>query len=231
MAFFKKYYFQLILVFLLIAANWFMLDAMRVEEWYATGIYIYISRVLQFLLGWLPFSVGDLLYTTAIIYIIFTLHKSFKRPILQTLNRLFIVVSIVWLAFHILWGFNYYRTSISEQFNLDRGEVKKEEISAFANYTLTKANLFSNSQPTTHNSQPLPRHGGQAVKPSLFGIIGNYIDLADYKVFAEKYYGPVDKFVTWFYGGFLNLNNQPEGMMSYNRGMVYTMRYLKIKGL
>ncbi len=124
MAFFKKYYFQLILVFLLIAANWFMLDAMRVEEWYATGIYIYISRVLQFLLGWLPFSVGDLLYTTAIIYIIFTLHKSFKRPILQTLNRLFIVVSIVWLAFHILWGFNYYRTSISEQFNLDRGEVK-----------------------------------------------------------------------------------------------------------
>jgi len=328
MAFFKKYYFQLILVFLLIAANWFMLDAMRVEEWYATGIYIYISRVLQFLLGWLPFSVGDLLYTTAIIYIIFTLHKSFKRPILQTLNRLFIVVSIVWLAFHILWGFNYYRTSISEQFNLDRGEVKKEEISAFANYTLTKANLFSNSQPTTHNSQPLPRHGGQAVKPSLFGIIGNYMgyggyynpftgeaqinsympefmlpyisvhemahqkgyakeseanfigyidamesgdsallysanlemflfanralrrfdstmakqnmeklsprikkDLADYKVFAEKYYGPVDKFVTWFYGGFLNLNNQPEGMMSYNRGMVYTMRYLKIKGL
>ena len=52
-------------------------------------------------------------------------------------------------------------------------------------------------------------------------------DLADYKVFAEKYYGPVDKFVTWFYGGFLNLNNQPEGMMSYNRGMVYAMRYLK----
>ena len=51
-------------------------------------------------------------------------------------------------------------------------------------------------------------------------------DLADYKVFAEKYYGPVDKFVTWFYTGFLNFNNQPEGMMSYNRGMVYTMRYL-----
>ncbi|MEY3877775.1 MAG: hypothetical protein RLZZ191_1458, partial [Pseudomonadota bacterium] len=29
-------------------------------------------------------------------------------------------------------------------------------------------------------------------------------------------YGPVDKFVTWFYSGFLNFNNQPEGMMSYN---------------
>ena len=280
-------------------------------------------------------------------YIIFTLHKSFKRPILKTVNRLFKVVSIVWLAFHVLWGFNYYRSSIPEQFNLDRGEVKKEEISAFAAYTLNEANRYStvtgyqltvnsqlstakrqpstaNRQQLTANRQPPIRHGGHAVKPSLFGIIGNYMgyggyynpftgeaqinsympdfmlpyiavhemahqkgyakeseanfigyidamesgdsallysanlemflfanralrrfdstlakknmeklsprikkDLADYKVFAEKYYGPVDKFVTWFYGGFLNLNNQPEGMMSYNKGMLYTMRYLK----
>lgn len=299
-----------------------MLDEQRVEEWYATGVYIYIAKVLQLFLGWLPFSVGDLLYIAAIIYIIFTLHKSFKRPILKTLNRLFKIGSMVWLLFHFLWGFNYYRTSIQEQFNLAKGEVKKEEVVAFTNYTLTQANLYSNPQPITHNSQPSP------VKPSLFGILGNYMgyggyynpftgeaqinshmpdfmlpyiavheaahqkgyakeseanfigyidamnsgdnallyssnlemflyanralrrfdstlakqnmerlsprikkDLADYKVFAEKYYGPVDKFITWFYTGFLNLNNQPEGMMSYNRGMVYAMRYVSRREL
>ena len=299
-----------------------MLDEQRVEEWYATGVYIYIAKVLQLLLGWLPFSVGDVLYIAAIIYIIFTLHKSFKRPILKTLNRLFKIGSMVWLLFHFLWGFNYYRTSIQEQFNLAKGEVKKEEVVAFTNYTLTQANLYSNPQPITHNSQPSP------VKPSLFGILGNYMgyggyynpftgeaqinshmpdfmlpyiavheaahqkgyakeseanfigyidamnsgdsallyssnlemflyanralrrfdstlakqnmerlsprikkDLADYKVFAEKYYGPVDKFITWFYTGFLNLNNQPEGMMSYNRGMVYAMRYVSRREL
>jgi hypothetical protein len=295
-----------------------MMDAERVEEWYATGIYVYISTFLQFLLGWLPFSVGDVLYIAAGLYMILTLHKSFKRSILKTLNRTFKVGSIVWLLFHVLWGFNYYRTSIPEQFNLDRGEVKKEEIVAFTDFTLNEANRYA-----TVNRQPPTRQGGQEVKPSLFGIIGNYMgyggyynpftgeaqiniympafmlpyiavheaahqkgyakeseanfigyidamesgdsallysanlemflfanralrrfdstlakknmeklsprikkDLADYKVFAEKYYGPVDKFVTWFYSGFLNLNNQPEGMMSYNRGMVYTMRYL-----
>lgn len=299
-----------------------MLDEQRVEEWYATGVYIYIAKVLQLFLGWLPFSVGDLLYIAAIIYIIFTLHKSFKRPILKTLNRLFKIGSMVWLLFHFLWGFNYYRTSIQEQFNLAKGEVKKEEVVAFTNYTLTQANLYSNPQPITHNSQPSP------VKPSLFGILGNYMgyggyynpftgeaqinshmpdfmlpyiavheaahqkgyakeseanfigyidamnsgdnallyssnlemflyanralrrfdstlakqnmerlsprikkDLADYKVFAEKYYGPVDKFITWFYTGFLNFNNQPEGMMSYNRGMVYAMRYVSRREL
>jgi hypothetical protein len=297
-----------------------MMDAQRVEEWYATGIYVYLGAALRFLLGWLPFSFGDLLYIAAIVYVIFTLHKSFKRPILKTLDRLFKVGSIVWLTFHFLWGFNYYRTSIPEQFNLETGEVKEEEVVAFADFTLNEAIKYStvSSWPLTVNRQQ------STVKPSLFGILGNYMgyggyynpftgeaqinnympefmlpyiavhevahqkgyakeseanfigyldvinsgdsallysanlemflfanralrrfdstlarqnmerlsprikkDLADYKVFAEKYYGPVDKFVTWFYTGFLNFNNQPEGMMSYNRGMVYTMRYLK----
>lgn len=327
----KKYYLQIILVLLVLSANWFMMDAQRVEKWYSTGIYVYLGAALRFLLGWLPFSFGDLLYIAAIVYVIFTLHKSFKRPILKTLDRLFKVGSIVWLTFHFLWGFNYYRSSIPEQFNLETGEVKQEEIEAFTNYTLTQANLYSNPQsatadrPITHNPpRPTGSQPATPVKPSLFGILGNYMgyggyynpftgeaqinnympefmlpyiavhevahqkgyakeseanfigyldvinsgdsallysanlemflfanralrrfdstlarqnmerlsprikkDLADYKVFAEKYYGPVDKFVTWFYTGFLNFNNQPEGMMSYNRGMVYTMRYLK----
>jgi hypothetical protein len=39
----KKYYFQIILVFLILSANWFMMDAQKVEEWYATGIYVYLG--------------------------------------------------------------------------------------------------------------------------------------------------------------------------------------------
>ncbi|MFN5913494.1 MAG: DUF3810 family protein, partial [Chitinophagaceae bacterium] len=50
-------------------------------------------------------------------------------------------------------------------------------------------------------------------------------DLAEYKAFSEKYVGPIDRFITWFYTGFLRFNNQPEGMRSYNRGMLYALRY------
>jgi len=327
-----------------------MLDEQRVEQWYASGVYPYIAAGMRYLVGWLPISFGDLLYVAAIIYIIVTLRKSFRRSFVTTARRLFNVLSLTWLVFHFLWGFNYYRTSIPDQFKLERGEVRKEEIVAFAEHTLDEVNRFS-------AVNQLTRHGGQAVnsqpatagklttiyanlskhhpnlayhpssfKSSLFGVLGNYMgyggyynpftgeaqindhmpefmlpyiavhevahqlgyakeseanfigylaamhsedsllqysanlemflyanralrrfdstlakqnmerlsprikkDLADYKVFAEKYYGPVDKFVTWFYTGFLNFNNQPEGMMSYNRGMVYTMRYLKKK--
>jgi hypothetical protein len=343
-----------------------MLDEQRVELWYASGVYPYIAAGMRYLLGWLPISFGDVLYISAIVYVLITLRKSFNRPILLTLRRLFTVASIIWLAFHFLWGFNYYRTSIPEQFKLERGEVKKEEIVAFAEYTLREANKLgireqgignrdkgmrkSHNNENNHNNhntennenhlyknliltayQKLSKVHPQltyhpfSFKSSLFGVIGNYMgyggyynpftgeaqindhmpdfmlpyiavhevahqlgyakeseanfigylaamhsgdsvlqysanlemflyanralrrfdstlakqnmeslsprikkDLADYKVFAEKYYGPVDKFVTWFYTGFLNFNNQPEGMMSYNRGMVYAMRYLKL---
>jgi hypothetical protein len=52
-------------------------------------------------------------------------------------------------------------------------------------------------------------------------------DLEDYRTFSATYYGPLDKFTTWFYTRFLQFNNQPEGMRSYNRGMILVMKYLK----
>jgi hypothetical protein len=51
-------------------------------------------------------------------------------------------------------------------------------------------------------------------------------DLETYKNFYRKYQGPVDDLTTWFYSHFLQFNNQPEGMYSYNRGMVYVLRYI-----
>jgi len=51
-------------------------------------------------------------------------------------------------------------------------------------------------------------------------------DLETYKKFYRKYQGPVDDITTWFYSLFLKFNNQPEGMYSYNRGMVYALRYI-----
>jgi hypothetical protein len=337
--FVKKYLTEFILLFLLLFFNWFMLDEQRVELWYASGVYPYIAAGMRYLVGWLPISFGDLLYVAAIIYSIVTLRKSFRRSFVTTARRLFTVLSLTWLIFHVLWGFNYYRTSIPDQFKLERGEVKKEEIVAFAEYSLREANklgireqgigvidknLITSAYEKLSKLHPQLTYHPISFKSSLFGVMGNYMgyggyynpftgeaqindhmpefmlpyiavhevahqlgyakeseanfigylaamhsedsllrysanlemflyanralrrfdstlakqnmerlsprikkDLADYKVFAEKYYGPVDKFVTWFYNGFLNFNNQPEGMMSYNRGMVYVMRYLK----
>ena len=48
----------------------FSLFPAAVEKYYSTGVYPVITRSLRWLLGWLPFSVGDLLYTAAGIYLL-----------------------------------------------------------------------------------------------------------------------------------------------------------------
>jgi hypothetical protein len=55
-------------------------------------------------------------------------------------------------------------------------------------------------------------------------------DLNEYRSFVKKYHGPLDKITTWFYTRFLQFNNQPEGMRSYNQGMVLLFNYMKKAG-
>ncbi len=62
-----------IAVLLIIFAQLFMLSDQRVEQWYARGIYPYISGLLQVSLGWIPFSVGDLLYSGVIFWAVYRL--------------------------------------------------------------------------------------------------------------------------------------------------------------
>ena len=46
------------------------LNAAWVERFYTYGFYPYVSRTLRFLFGWLPFSIGDILYMAAVIYLV-----------------------------------------------------------------------------------------------------------------------------------------------------------------
>ena len=330
-------------VLLIIFAQWFMRSDQRVEHWYALGVYPYISGLLQFSLGWIPFSVGDLFYCAVIIWAALRLWKfalgilgkefgnrGGKEMLLRCSMRLLTLMAWVWLAFHVLWGFNYYRKSIPDQFGFVAERPSQQELLQFSQYLLNETNRYA----IELNDSPLdiPAHGNcstagnQHPKASLFGVIGNYMgyggyynpftgeaqinthmpafmlpfiavhekahqlgyakeseanfmgylaalqsadsclkyaanlemfiyannalrrsdsvaarnnfkalspiaikDLKSYRAFVKKYQGPIDEFTTWFYTKFLRLNNQPEGMYSYNRGMVYVMRYLNKK--
>ena len=328
---------------LVIFAQWFMLSDQRIEYWYANGVYPYISRLLNFSLGWIPFSVGDLLYCAVIVWAILRLWKFAsgiwgkgfrnrvgKEMLLGYFLRLLTLVAWVWLVFHVLWGFNYYRKSIPDQFGFVVERPSREELVQFTQYLLNETNRYalalkvSPLKTRTHDDCSILN--SNLPKPSLFGIIGNYMgyggyynpftgeaqinthmpafmlpfiavhekahqlgyakeseanfmgymaamqskdsclkyaanlemfiyannalrrsdsvaaknnfrglspiaikDLKSYRAFVKKYQGPIDEFTTWFYTRFLRINNQPEGMYSYNLGMVYVMRYINKK--
>ena len=100
----KKYttYGKLLYIVLFVALyGLFRYEPTLTEQWYSTGLYPYIGRTVCFLLGWIPFSVGDVLYTVlplgAILYIIKYFGKIRKAP-LRFLKRvgesLVLVVSL-----------------------------------------------------------------------------------------------------------------------------------------
>src|SRR5579872_3075854 len=99
-----------------------------VEKYYALGIYPYISRFQRLLFGWIPFSVGDLLYIFACGWLIYLLVRLIRRLVrrqadkgwlLGALRRSLFVILLVYVVFYGLWGLNYDRQGIATQLHLN----------------------------------------------------------------------------------------------------------------
>jgi len=94
-----------------------------VEQLYSNGLYVYISKLMRYAFGWVPFSVGDILYTLATVYIFRWLLVNRKRIIKDTKAWILDVlsaVSIGYFAFHLLWAFNYYRLPLHKALNIEK---------------------------------------------------------------------------------------------------------------
>ena len=115
---------QVILIKFLAGNEWF------IEIWYSRGIYPYISRIMRWSLGILPFSFGDVLYTLLVIFIFRWLIKRFKtrfKKPKEWIVEMFASLSIVYFCFHLFWGFNYYRLPLHQSLDIDN-EYSTEEL-------------------------------------------------------------------------------------------------------
>jgi hypothetical protein len=113
-----------------------------VERYYSNGLYVFISKLMHYCFGWLPFSVGDILYTLATIYILRWLFLNRKRIIKDTKHWVLDVLSAIsvgYFAFHLLWAFNYYRLPLEKMLHLD-SKYTTEELISFTNRLIAKAN-------------------------------------------------------------------------------------------
>jgi hypothetical protein len=201
----KKYWFGILLFVLLAAANWFIAERERVEYWYAEGAYVYISLMLRWMFGSLPFSLGDTLYLLLIFLFIKWLvgliraisssSQKLKQVVFGLRQLVFFLVTS-WLVFHFLWGFNYYRQSILDRFRLSKEKVTEAELVNFAHYSLVETNRYAKGRRDTYtrsstasiflaydsllNKYPSFELGNHSYKSSLFGVIGNYMGYGGY---------------------------------------------------
>jgi hypothetical protein len=115
-----------------------------IEQFYSNGIYVFLSKLMRYVFGWLPFSVGDIFYTLAGIYIIRWLILDRKRILKDTLNWLLDIgatLSIAYFAFHILWAFNYYRQPLYKSLNIE-AEYTTNQLTSFTKKLIKKSNFI-----------------------------------------------------------------------------------------
>ena len=143
----------LLLVFLLfILIRLAALASTAIEYHYTYGFYPIISGFLRVIFGWIPFSMGDLLYVAAIIYLVIKIRKyiilirrkAFPNPVKwHVIRKLLLVLGLIYIVFYLFWGLNYYRLGIAKQLNLEVKPYTTADLTTLAILLQEKLNHYA----------------------------------------------------------------------------------------
>ena len=181
-----------------------------VENGYSTGYYIAFSRFLRVLTGWIPFSLGDVLYIFLALSIFINIIKEvsvlFKKQYTwmrfrKGLLKFIIIFMWIFIWFNVAWGLNYSRKGIIHQLQLTKNEYHKQEVTLLANQLIQKVNecrrqlkdtllpkpsmdsIFeqaNRSYAILAVEYPFLTYKNRSVKASLYSPLGNYFGFTGY---------------------------------------------------
>ncbi len=206
----KKYKDWLIPIILVAVIKIFSLDKNWAENNYANGLFRFIGALLRGLFGWLPFSIGDVLYGVLIIWLIVKITKGIgillKRKVTWKGTGINVLKGLkiglwIYITFNLLWGINYNRKGIGYQIQLAQirkdattlkiidsilvEKVNSTKLTLIKNAIAYPSNeeLFIRSMAMYKNAEskyPFLHHPYTSLKKSLFGSIGNYLGYTGY---------------------------------------------------
>lgn len=113
-----------------------------IEDLYSNGLYVFLSKMMRYAFGWLPFSIGDVFYTLAIISILRWLivnRKMIRTNTYSYFLNIGAVISMAYFAFHALWALNYYRLPLHSALGLEK-DYSTEQLVAFTQRLIDKTN-------------------------------------------------------------------------------------------
>ncbi|WBL24560.1 DUF3810 domain-containing protein [Zunongwangia sp. HGR-M22] len=197
----------ILLPFQIIIINLLKGHELFVESWYSRGIYPFLSKIMRWSLGILPFSFGDLVYAILVIFLIRWLIKRiqtrFQKP-KRWITDALATLSIIYFCFHLFWGFNYYRLPLHESLDIDN-EYSTEELvllteklieesnkihleiteddSAKVDIPYSKAEIFDitvEGYDHIENDFPQLSYTGRSLKRSIFSLPLTYMGFNGY---------------------------------------------------
>ena len=187
----RKYILPLFLIFQILFLKIIVFFPESVERFYSNGLYVFIAKILRVALGKIPFSVGDIIYGIAIIYILYSVWKTrkswkleWKNNILKTLS----VLSVVYFLFHFLWAMNYYRQPLFEKMKIER-DYTNADLLDFTEKLIAKTNEIQ-IQITKNDSLKVvfPYSNDQVFKLNLNGYknLSNQYSFFEYEHLSVK---------------------------------------------
>lgn len=181
-----------------------------IERYYSNGLYLYISRFLRIITGWVGISVGDIFYAALVIRLVFWTFNSIKAIVRKQvtwkkfgLGCFEVVRMVLWVFiwFNLAWGLNYTRLGVAYQLKLEPVKYSKEEVESIVCELVDKVNASRRAiqddslQPTPFKetyatafagySNLAKEHAGfayqnQSIKKSLYSKVSHYIGFTGY---------------------------------------------------
>ncbi len=179
-----------------------------IEKYYSNGLYVYISKFLRIIFGWVPISIGDILYLAFGIFIlksIFILLKTKKIHLKNTFFKFGAFVSIIFFFFHFNWALNYFREPLFKTLKLEKTNYTSAELINLTKVLISRANnaqvlITKNDTVIVHNplskqkieekspltysklqeKYPQFKFENPSIKHSLFSLPLTYMGFAGY---------------------------------------------------
>jgi hypothetical protein len=181
-----------------------------VERYYSMGVYPYLSRLQRILFGWVPFSVGDVLYLAVGLWLIAGLIRAIRTLVRREagwpwffalLRRAGFFCLWVYVLFNVFWGLNYDRRGIAYQLQLKVRPYSTDELKSLTEVLISRLNQLDSlarlDRPQLDHHRYLfagaiaayDSLGGKdgrfhypfpSVKSSLFSYIGLYLGYSGY---------------------------------------------------
>ncbi len=206
----RRYLKVFFLLFLIILIQVITVDTLWVEKYYSNGFFPMFSKILRIVVGWLPFSIGDVFYLLAGIWIGYKITRFIIKAIKRQLNgkyfrnafiKILLIATLVYIVFNVFWGLNYNRKGIAYQLNLEKSKYDSGDLKKIQQQLLVKVNEHKQALINKHESYPDDKElfsraykcydkskqaypflqvNHPSLKSSAFGWMGNYLGFTGY---------------------------------------------------
>ena len=145
-----------------------------IDTYYSNSLYPFISKISRYTLGWIPFSVGDLLYIGLVLFLIRWLFKNlsnFYRKPKQTFISIFAFFSILYFLFNFLWGLNYYRNPLHKAINIDKVYTTEQLVQVTEKLIANVNNIHLKVAPNDSSKAVVPYNRTQIFEKTTDGYL------------------------------------------------------------